>query len=167
MIGPCCTNTAYCCCEKHLKRGETKWHKHITDNLAHHPDIAFLFLHVWTHWAECMCFNMDALRLELYWFFRVTHAVISWPWGWAGRAWGQSSFHVTEANTLHDMYMNPPLDDKCAAQEQKLKWMVANLKWFRAVLSCMFVLCVIIHWFRFAPSAPVCYLLLLHYTLTC
>lgn len=84
-----------------------------------------------------------------------------------GRAWVQSSSDVTEANTLHDMYMKPPLDDKCAAQEPKLKWMVANLQWFRAVFSSLFVLCVIFHWFRFVPSTLVCYLLLLYYTIRC
>lgn len=38
-----------------------------------------------------------------------------------GRAWGQSSFDFTEANTLHDMYRKPPLDDKCGTHEQTLK----------------------------------------------
>lgn len=42
-----------------------------------------------------------------------------------GKAPGQSSYDVTEAKTLHDM--NPLLDDKCAARQQKRNFRLAVL----------------------------------------
>lgn len=113
MIGAYSTKTIYCCCEKHLKKGETEWHKHTTDNLAHHLHIAFLFLHVCTRWAECMWFNMDASWLKLYWFYPVTHTVILWLWGSAGEGLGSkfiwchwskyTPWHVHETSTRWQM----------------------------------------------------------------
>lgn len=75
-----------------------------------------------------------------------------------GTARGRSSFDVTEANTLHDMYVKPPLDDKCAAQAEKLKWMVANSQWFKAALSCMFVPCVS-YFIDFVLYPPLCFVI--------